>query len=121
MELFIHRKLMLQGILIFVVILGMLMPFSNKKSTIDFQRSVGHSVLLCISKRSCPRTLKKKKFKGEHTLACKYLTFQTQTSFLRAFIRQSRLKIALIEEKPAMLCKHKERIFFSIVYPNQHD
>ena len=49
---FIPKKLMLKG---FVIVL-VLMPFSNKKSTIDLQRKDLYSVLLCISKRSCPRT-----------------------------------------------------------------
>ena len=43
---------MLKG---FVIVL-VLMPFSNKKSTIDLQRKYVYKVLLCILKRSCPRT-----------------------------------------------------------------
>ena len=39
----------------FVIVL-VLMPFSNKKSTIDLQRKGVYKVLLCILKRSCPRT-----------------------------------------------------------------
>ena len=49
---FIPKKLMLKG---FVIVL-VLMPFSNKKSTIDLQRKGVYKVLLCILKRSCPRT-----------------------------------------------------------------
>jgi len=49
---FIPKKLMLKG---FVIVL-VLMPFSNKKSTIDLQRKYVYKVLLCILKRSCPRT-----------------------------------------------------------------
>ena len=49
---FIPKKLMLKG---FVIVL-VLMPFSNKKSTIDLQRKDVYEVLLCILKRSCPRT-----------------------------------------------------------------